>query len=288
MRRGGVRRIVADAHGDLYLTSPRRILRLRRGSRSYEQDLTAASQLTSIRSVAVASDGTVWFGGSNGLARYEPARDSFTTYFAVNNASSLAAEAGIAWLGTSDGALRYRQGAATCQSASDAADRSRDSCQRIPVSDAPIGQRGVTALSVAGKDAIWLGTPNGIRRLRRDRLPGTPGRGGDGQRPAPRHRQRAAKHCLRHRQRRRIVVWGLDRVLQRELTQVYRDRRGDLWLAFAQSGVVRLDSTGSWTALTPDGAAPIGANLNDIFEDRDGRLWFRQRRSRRQHLRPWQ
>ncbi len=275
MRRGGVRRIVADAHGDLYLTSPERILRLRRGSRSYEQDLTAASQLTSIRSVAVAGDGTVWFGGSNGLARYEPARDSFTTYFAVNNASSLAAEAGIAWLGTSDGALRYRQGAATCQSASEVADRSRDSCQRIPVSDAPIGQRGVTALSVASKDAIWLGTPNGIRRLRRDRLPGTPESGvamGSGPLLAIDNAPPSTAYAIASGGG--SSLGGLDRVLQRELTQVFRDRRGDLWLAFAQSGVVRLDSTGSWTALTPDGAAPIGANLNDIFEDRDGRLWF--------------
>jgi ligand-binding sensor domain-containing protein len=53
-RRGAVRRILWDGRSDLYLTSPERIVRLRRGSRPYEQDLTAASQLSSVRSVAPA------------------------------------------------------------------------------------------------------------------------------------------------------------------------------------------------------------------------------------------
>jgi ligand-binding sensor domain-containing protein len=275
-RRGGARRIVADPRGDLYLTSPERIVRLRRGARSSEQDLTAASQLTSVRSVAIAADGSVWFGGGNGLARYEPISDSFTTYFALNNMSSLAPESGMAWLGMGDGALRYRQGAATCQAASEGADRARDSCQRIPVSDAPVGQRSVTALSVASKDAIWLGTPSGIRRLRRDRLAGgaESSAAAGSYYPAPAIDNAPPSTAYAMSGGGSVSLGGLDRVLQRELTQVYRDHRGDLWLAFAQSGVVRLDSTGAWTAVTPDGAAPIGANINDIFEDRDGRLWF--------------
>ncbi len=276
MRRGSTRRILADPRGDLYLTSPERILRLHRGSRSYEQDLTAASQLTSVRSVALASDGTVWFGGGGGLARYEPSRDAFTTYFALNNIASLAPEAGIAWLGLGDGALRYRLGAATCQAASEVTDRAHDSCQRIPISDAPPGQRSVTALSVAGKDAVWLGTPSGIRRLRRDRLTAGAESGGPlgsgGLAPAIDNAPPSTAYAMAGGSG--LSLGGLDRVLQRELTQVYRDRRGDLWLAFAQSGVVRLDSTGSWIAVTPESAAPIGANVNDIFEDRDGRLWF--------------
>lgn len=275
-RRGGARRIVADPRGDLYLTSPERILRLRRGNRSYEQDLTSASQLTSVRSVAISPDGSVWFGGGNGLARYEPTSDSFTTYFALNNLSSLAPEAGIAWLGMGDGALRYRQGATTCQAASEGADHGRDSCQRIPMNDAPVGQRSVTAISVASRDAIWLGTPNGIRRLRRDRLVGasesSSAAGSHPAAPAVDNAPPSTAYAMAGGGS--TSLGGLDRVLQRELSYVYRDRRGDLWLAFAQSGVVRLDSTGAWTAVTPDSAAPIGANLNDIFEDRDGRLWF--------------
>lgn len=274
-RRGAVRRILWDGHSDLYLTSPERIVRLRRGTRLYEQDLTAASQLSSVRSVALSADGTLWFGASNGLARYEPRADQFTTYFALNSISGLALEESGAWLGLPDGLVHYKTGAETCRSGGASAGADRDSCQRVVLADAPAGQRAVTAVLATGKDSLWLGTAAGIRRLRRDLPMATAEHSHQGLVPRALDSVPAsAAYAMPGSGAGLLPVGGLDRVLQRELTQVFRDRRGDLWFAFAGSGVARLDSTGGWTAITPDGAAPIGANILDIFEDRDGRLWF--------------
>ena len=279
-RRGAVRRILWDGVRDLYLTSPERIIRLRRGSRPYEQDLTAASQLSSVRSLALGPDGSIWFGASNGLARYEPRGDLFTTYFALHSIASVAPDTGAIWLGLPDALMRLRPGAAACQSGPAASDGAIDaeSCQRITLSDTPVSQRGITAVLTAGKDALWLGTAAGIRRLRRD-LPGRPAtpNGYGGPLAVPKGLDSVPASTAYASASLGIGLYpvgGLDRVLQRELTFVFRDRRGDLWFAFAGSGVTRLDSTGAWTAITPDSAAPIGANILDIFEDRDGRLWF--------------
>lgn len=278
IHRGAVRRILWDGRSDLYLTSPERIVRVRRGARTYQQDLTPASQLSSVRSVALGPDGTLWFGAGNGLARYEPRSDQFTTYFALSSISSLAVEEGTTWLGMPDGLLRYQHGAASCQAGSQVPETGRDSCQRITLADAPSGQRAITALLATGKESLWLGTSGGIRRLRRDAT----GAAGDaasshGPLAVPRALDSVPASSAYAAGSTRLggyPVGGLDRVLQRELTHVFRDRRGDLWFAFAGSGVARLDAQGSWTAITPDGAAPIGANVLDIFEDRDGRLWF--------------
>ena len=276
-RRGAVRRILWDGRSDLYLTSPERIVRLRRGSRPYEQDLTAASQLSSVRSVALGSDGTVWFGASNGLARYEPRSDQFTTYFALHSIAGLAVDDSAIWLGLSDGLLRYRAEAADCHSSTPGALGSgeSESCQRLTLSDTPAGQRGITAVLSAGKDALWLGTSAGIRRLRRDLAGGLSDHSGPSAVPPAFDSVPASSaYAVRSGGSGLFPIGGLARVLQRELSHVFRARSGDLWFAFAGSGVARLDSTGSWTAITPDSAAPIGANILDIFEDRDGRLWF--------------
>ena len=120
------------------------------------------------------------------------------------------------------------------------------SCQRVTVSDTPANQRTVTSVLVDDKEVVWLGTLHGIRRARRERgdlaparpsdpsWSGAAGSMGGAVDAAP------ASATLSSAGAGMVQVGGLDRVLSRELSRVFRDSRGDTWFAFAGSGLARL------------------------------------------------
>src|SRR5262245_10234611 len=221
------------------------------------------------QSLAQTPDGYLWIGTSGGLARFDGTsfavfnRENTPAFLDDSVYSLLVAKDGTLWAGTEGGGLiRYKDG-------------------RFRVFGLAEGLvNGFVRVIYEDKNRqLWVGTDNGLFRLRNESLIRVDGHGG-----AP----RMSVHAICEDREGRLLVGGRGLLIFREQEATYyssdeshadnsirtirQTADGALWIG-AISGLRRLDRGVNGNPFT----APkilSGANISVLLESRNGQLWI--------------
>ncbi|MGB3542308.1 ligand-binding sensor domain-containing protein, partial [Rubrivirga sp.] len=223
-----------------------------------------------VQALAPGPGGDVWVGSSSGLSRYDAARDRFDVVGGLPGSNVLevtADGAGGAWVGTDGGAARVLEGGGVT-----------------------IGPSGVVRAILPYDGAVWFGTDESVVRLDADGqtqsfqsdslgtlavsdivatstgtfLLGTMGEGLVAFDPAT--------------GRFEVVDIG-EGLLARNVTDVYEDPSGTVWVATLGGGLRSVILGGDTPLIRIYESAPedIGSisddQISSVFEDRQGILW---------------
>ena len=219
------------------------------------QESDAAGSLPDnfIRSLLVDDRGQLWVGSnSGGLSRYDPQTDGFTSFPVGANGTSdgtisvlISDRRGGLWIGTGHG-IDHLDGATG----------------RIDPPDAGLPRDTITALLLDHAGALWVGTRKGLlRRARADSqfLP-YPLSAPEGPAPVIRalHEDEAGRIWIgidlngafiiepgTDAPRRLLETPGSGRPLIDNISAICDVDKSEVWLATAESGIVRVDTT-SW------------------------------------------
>lgn len=218
----------------------------------------------SVSSIAQTSDGYLWFGTEEGLARFDGLR--FSTFNTLsfkglrdNYVNALAAAPdGSLWVGTRTGLLQYANGA----------------FQTVRLAQHPI-----QAIFAAPDGTIWVGGARDLYSVRngrirayteRDGLPDdnihaiVQGSGGDlwfG----------SSKGLIRLHDGRFTLYTMRDGLPENEVFQIAPSHDGSLWIG-TRAGLARWN--GKLLASWPASALPPRARITSLVEDHNGNLWL--------------
>lgn len=263
---------------------------------------------TSVYSVAQTSDGYLWVGTEQGLARFDGMR--FTVFNSQNTPALpsnyihrlLATHDGALWIGTDSGLTRYKDGS-----------------WRTWTAKQGMSNEDIQALAEGQDGSVWVGTDEGLDRLRngtvavsrtRNGLPNGPvrdlkvdGRGilwvvaqgslasFDGTRftswSEPRAKAAtgfaavaiagdgAAWAESADGRLARIaggsVIWQAARLPRGDVQAMLFDKDGNLWMGFPAIGIARLHD-GLLTRFDTSSGLP-GQTVNALLEDKEHNLW---------------
>jgi ligand-binding sensor domain-containing protein/nitrogen-specific signal transduction histidine kinase/CheY-like chemotaxis protein len=263
----------------------------------------------SIISLEQTSEGYLWFGTLEGLARFDGVR---MTVFDRKNSPELRGQvisalvedaSGVLWVGTSQGLLRYEQGQLRrVPEAEELRDQpihalaadgtsvwvaSPLGVARAPVSGKGpwrhftsqdgVPQGGVTSIALDGRGGVWAGTEQGVARVTGDTLEFVPLPGIDFPRVSRLWRGQdgtlwiGTPHGLLSLRDSWLTVHGPEQGLPTaQILALREDRDGNLWVA-TDRGLWRRGPTGF--AAAPTGLGLTGDMVNCLLEADDGSLW---------------
>ncbi|RLC98531.1 MAG: hypothetical protein DRI77_04830 [Chloroflexi bacterium] len=158
---GGVRSILRDHNGTLWVGSTEGVYRLDAGQTTPTQAFTGVPELVGVSAMLQTSDGALWFGTARGMRRCDPAGESCEEEIEVDprlrvdpRVTSLAEDdGGHIWLGTwGAGVYRYDNSSGV-----------------VPVDGLDAAStRMVHAALRDHTGALWFGTENGVFRRQPD------------------------------------------------------------------------------------------------------------------------
>jgi len=221
------------------------------------------------RSLLVDRSGTLWVGTvGGGLNKYNPVNQGFTVYIhEFNNPQSLSDNlvqalyedrAGMIWVGTERGGISLfdpRTG------------KSRIFMQN-PLDDRSLPANRINNITEDSFGTVWIATQEGglcyfnptdstFVRVQFDAAD-----------------QSAARGTLRQGAYNAAGTFARSR----DISALYADSNGILWVGTIGAGVVRLDvRSGTWTRFLPHAAKSAAPGFNEVFairEDYAGRLWI--------------
>jgi signal transduction histidine kinase/ligand-binding sensor domain-containing protein/DNA-binding response OmpR family regulator/HPt (histidine-containing phosphotransfer) domain-containing protein len=247
----GVRRVVQDRFGFLWLGSPDGLRRYDGYGFMKVPEGQSADGVGLLISPSLASDraGRLWIGADDSLNRYDPATGSFTQYRSPNAACGTVAIAhdivedqdGVLWLATDDGVTAMDPVT------------TRTTCHR-PRYTPSVGETRVIATIPLNDGALWVTSSEGIHTL--DRRSG-----------------KVTRHItLTTPSGRKFVCMGFP-------SRPFLDSRGTLWVGLSSGGdLASVDvATGAVTvhAFRNGGLAQnASSGVVAIEEDQDGALWL--------------
>ncbi|HYT60390.1 MAG TPA: two-component regulator propeller domain-containing protein [Haliangiales bacterium] len=224
----------------------------------------------SVQAITQTSDGYLWIGTRDGLARFDGVK--FTVFQAENSPGLESNDirtlyedrAGQLWIGTFNGGVsRFRDGKFTCYKRQDGLPSNGvlDICEdrqgdlwmgtwnglaryhagRFSIYTVADGLTGATCWSICEdkEGALWVGTSGGLNRLTQGRLE----RG-----PLP-------------------AEWG-----ETAVRKVWTDRNGAIWIGSVGEGLARFDNHQFTIYTTREGLADD--RVSNICQDANGNLWI--------------
>jgi len=255
--------------------------------RTYARNPDAAGSLTDnfIRSLLVDDRGRLWVGtNSGGLSRYDPQTDGFVSVPVGSDGTSdgtisvlISDRRGGLWIGTGHG-IDHLDGAT----------------ERIDAADPNLPRDTITALLLDHAGTLWAGTRKGLLRrasVASQFLP-FPLPAPEGSTPVIRalHEDKAGRIWIgidlngafilepgTATPRRLLEAPGSGRPLIDNISAICEVEPSEVWLATAESGIVRVDTT-SWKVvreqhdLTRPRSLPSN-QIDSLFLDRDGTMW---------------
>ena len=309
---GGVESIVQDESGALWIGKPNVLIRLKDGSSS---EFTSAQGLPSnrIQSVYADSRGGLWVSTESGLARFDG--NKFVSFPANDPLSSLTVVSmyedreGNLWLGTESGGLHVLKDSkfvtyttddglssnlvrAVCQDRRsnvwigagggglDMIDLTKDG--HVTAFTAKDGLSSNVVLAIwadRNSDDIWVGTPDGLNRLRNGKF--TTFTSGDGladdfvrsiyQDSTGRIWVGTRRGLSSMKEGKFTTYTTLDGLPNDYIGAMLQDRTGSLWIS-TLGGLCKYRDGAFNTFTTRDG---LSSNVvTSLYEDRDGVLWI--------------
>jgi diguanylate cyclase (GGDEF)-like protein len=281
--------IAQDAQGFLWFGTQSNLLRWDGYRlRTYARNPDAAGSLTDtfIRSLLVDDRGQLWVGtNSGGLSRYDPQTDGFVSMPVGDNGTSdgtisvlISDRRGGLWIGTGHG-IDHLDGATG----------------RISPADPNLPRETITALLLDRAGTLWAGTRKGLlrRALVDSQFLPYPLSAPEGSSPVIRalHEDKAGRIWIgidlngafilepgAQKPRRLLETSGSGRPLIDNISAICDVDQSEVWLATAESGIVRVDTT-SWKVvreqhdLTRSRSLPSN-QIDSLFLDREGMMWI--------------
>ena len=258
---GTVRGLVQTRDGYLWLATYEGLVRFN-GEEFQVFDHTTSPEMLSIaiRMLALDRDGTLWCGTNAGLMRYRGGK--FETIAIPGGADSTGGMAitrdGTVWIGTARGKLIRVRGA-----------RAEEVSLGLQTSPIPI-----TALAASGDD-VWIGTSDGLSRLRKET--------NRAERVAGLSNERIVTLMPDGDAMLVGSATGLDRVTGDrvehiaglpvdQVTALHRDRDHNLWIGTYSNGVFRASANQIASYGIDDGL--LNPTVRAISEDDEGNLWI--------------
>ena len=257
---GPVRTLVEDSDGGVWLGMRRRPWRWIDGTLEDPLSFELGGRIPALASqtALLDSEGSLWFGGSDGLHRVRAT--PFSTMAVVPNANARAVAAdrkGRLWVAMQNNQLVCIDGEET---------------RRF---DAP-GAPSASSLAVAGDGTVWTSSPAGIWHLRDDDIV----RVDVGELP------RGTRWALLQDQRNRLWISCGDHLIRRlgndrtftpddltggVITALYETSEGDVWVG-TDRGLSRIRGDRVVRSFYRDEELPPGT-VRALFEDRERNLW---------------
>jgi diguanylate cyclase (GGDEF)-like protein len=218
----------------------------------------------SINALTQTTDGYLWFGTEEGLARFDGIRITVydTQHFPGLKDNFIYAltpgRDGSLWIGTRSGVVRLKNG----------------------VFDTKLSAKSTIAAMLESKDgAIWVGGLDGLYRIKDDRVShftiqdGLPGEAVSSivQTPDGTLWVGTSKGLARVDGSSVLAADQREGIPSEPIQDLATSRDGGLWIATAHDLMKR---TGAGLEKFPSLRFPASANVSSLFEARDGRLWI--------------